>query len=133
MIFCLLFFFFVDLVSSDWYENNDDGVITYYDSYFYGATHDGWNSDYDDDYDRTDVYIFNENCCSNNEITFLFDRDDTWSKYIFFSSSNMDMTSLKIVNTNSNQQQLIDTKDMKNDISFYFGCFSGKKVLTPEH
>ncbi|KAL7720450.1 hypothetical protein QTN25_002218 [Entamoeba marina] len=124
MIFCLFLLSFVNLVSSGWYENNNDGVIKHYFIYFIGATSDGW----DYGYDITKYYgkyTFNENCCSNNEMVLLVDRNDAWSKYIFFSSSNMDMTSLKIINTNGNQQQLIDTENMKNDISFYFGCFSG--------
>ncbi|KAL7718956.1 hypothetical protein QTN25_003901 [Entamoeba marina] len=110
----------MNLVSSgDWCES-DNGVIFYqsWDS----CSSDGWSQSCSD---LIDYFKFEENCCSHNEMVLLFDRIDSIGKYVYFFSSDMDMASLKIINTNDDQQQTINTQNMKDDISFYFGCFSG--------
>ncbi|KAL7714380.1 hypothetical protein QTN25_008155 [Entamoeba marina] len=135
-MFLPLFYFILNVYSvGTWCEFGViDGLISYETSDV-SCYRNGWT------YEREPVneinyYTFGgSDCCVLKDMTLLFYNDDTWVKCVNFTSDNSDsiLTSIKMINTYYLMQHVIDTKNMKNGITFYFGCFGTDYYSYQEH
>ncbi|KAL7714348.1 hypothetical protein QTN25_008125 [Entamoeba marina] len=120
------FFFFLSAYSATWCEYNIvNGLITYENDEDDTTCkrvgwdlHQYWEA-------KIDTFTFGNSCCSLKEMTLLFYNGDTWTKCVNFTSGNSGsiLSSIKTINTYSKMKQVINTKNMKNGVSFYLGCF----------
>ncbi|KAL7714381.1 hypothetical protein QTN25_008156 [Entamoeba marina] len=133
-MFLLLLYFVLNVYSDTaWCEFGVvDGLIT--DEHNDGTgNRNGWDHQKGN---TIDYFVFGDSgCCTLKDMTLLFYNNDTWTKCVNFTSDNSDsgLTSITMINTYYLMQHVIDTQNMKNGITFYFGCFGTDYYLYHRH